>query len=145
MKKTILTGMLMIFTISFGFAQNNTDVLPQSSQDFISENFSSETVESAKKENSWFNWDKNEMYEVEFSNGIKLDFNKAGEVTEIDSKNEEPIPSEVLPRQIRTYVENNYQDAQIVSWEKDDDDQEAQLADGTELEFDGNGNFLKED
>ena len=145
MKKTILTGMLMIFTISFGFAQNDIKLLPQNSQDFIRENFASETVEAVKKEDGWFNWGDHEMYEVVFANGIELDFNKAGEITEIDSKNEEPIPLEVLPGEIGSYVENKYKDKHIILWEKDDDGQKVELADGIALVFDTNGNFVKED
>lgn len=145
MKKTILAGILVMFSVSLTFAQADANVLPQNAQDFIEENFASETLVSADKEDKWFSWDKNEMYEVHLSNGIKLDFNKSGEITEIDSRDNAPIPLEAVPEEIRSYVEENHSGADITSWEKDNDEQEVELSDGTDLEFDKNGTFLKQD
>ena len=143
MKKLLLTGAFMLG--SFGlFAQTSAN-LPQSSQDFIKKNFSSATIESAKEESSWEFWDKDEKFEVHLSNGIKLDFNKNGEITEIDSKNKETIPQAALPKEVISYVKSNHSGAQIISWEKNDDEQEVELTDGTELEFDAQGNFRKVD
>ena len=105
--------------------------------------FSSEEISKIEEESGWFEWDKNEMYEVHLSNCTKLDFNKEGEITEIDGT--EAIPENVLPENIFSYVGENYSGAEIVSWEMDDDEQEVKLSDGTEIEFDAEGNFIKED
>ena len=146
MKKTMFTAIIMMFSISLTFAQtNNVSVLPQNAQDFISKNFGDVTIEKADKEDKWFSWDKNEMYEVHLSNGIKLDFNKAGEITEIDSRDNAPIPMDAIPAEIRSYVESNHAGTTVVSWEKDNDEQEVKLSDGTDLEFDIQGKFLKLD
>lgn len=145
MKKLMLTGIGILFSTSLLLAQTDTSVLPQTAQDLIQQNFSGEAIAKVEKNDSWYNWDKDEMYEVRLKNGIKLDFNKEGELTEIDSKEGTTIPLEVLPEPIRTYLESHASDAQIVSWERDDDEQEVKLADGRELEFDANGKFLKED
>lgn len=145
MKKLFLTGIGLFFSAAVLFAQTDTKVLPKASQDFLQKNFGSEKVVKVEKNDSWYNWDKDEMYEVHFENGIKLDFNKQGEVTEIDSKQGNTIPPEALPEAIRTYLSQHEGNAAIVSWEKDDDEQEIQLADGRELEFDAHGKFLKED
>ena len=145
MKKTMFTAILMMFSISLSFAQTDVSVLPQNAQDFITNNFSDATVEKADKEDKWFSWDKNEMYEVHLSNGVKLDFNKAGEITEIDSRDNAPIPMEAVPAEVKSYVEANYSGAEIISWERDNDEQEVELSDGTDLEFDSKGKFLKQD
>lgn len=145
MKKTILTAVIMMFSMGLTFAQTDVSVLPQNAQDFITQNFGDATVKKADKEDKWLSWDKNEMYEVHLSNGIKLDFNKAGEITEIDSRDEAPIPMEAVPAEVRTYVEQNHSGAQITSWERDNDEQEVELSDGTDLEFDNKGKFLKQD
>lgn len=145
MKKLLLTGIGFLFSTSLLLAQTDTSVLPQSSQDLITQNFNGEQIAKVEKNDSWYNWDKDEMYEVRFTNGIKLDFNKEGELTEVDSKEGTSIPVEILPEPIRAYLESHEGDAEIVSWERDDDEQEVQLADGRELEFDAEGNFLKED
>lgn len=145
MKKTILTGILVMFSMSLTFAQADPSVLPQNAQDFIKENFASATIEKADKEDKWFSWDKNEMYEVHLSNGIKLDFDKSGEITEIDSRDNAPIPAEAVPAEVKDYIEKNHKGLTITSWEKDNDEQEVELSDGTDLEFDKNGKFLKMD
>lgn len=143
MKKTILTLSLTAFAMNFSFAQN-AGVLPNKAQGFIDEHFADATLEEVDKEEGWFDWDKNEMYEVHFTNGIKLDFNRDGEVTEIDSKDGARIPDEAIPQNVLSYVDREY-NAEIVSWELDRDEQEVELADGTEIEFDRNGQFRKLD
>jgi hypothetical protein len=145
MKKLFLTGLISIFSASAMFSQADTGKLPKSAQDFLKKNFSSEEAVKVEKNDSWFNWDKDEMYEVRLRNGIKLDFNQAGEITEIDSKEGTLIPPEALPQAIRSYLEQNDLLNHIVSWEKEGDGHEVDLADGRELEFDSSGNFLKED
>lgn len=144
MKKLILAGAFMFGSLGL-FAQNNVDALPQNSRDFINQHFSGATISSVTEDNSWEFWDKDEKYEVRLSNGIKLDFNKNGEVTEVDSNRGEMIPEAALPNNIVSYVKSNYAGAQIISWEKDDDDQEVKLSNGIELEFDAQGNFRKVD
>lgn len=144
MTKLFLTGILTLCSAVL-FGQTDTSILPKASQDFLSKNFSAEEVAKVEKNDSWYNWDKDEMYEVRLNNGIKLDFNKEGQITEIDSKEGNTIPPEALPEAIRAYLSTNEKNAAIVSWERDDNEQEVKLADGRELEFDANGKFLKED
>lgn len=145
MKKMIFTGVLLMLFSFTAMAQANEDVLPQNSKDFIAKHFAQASIAKVDKEDGWLDWDKNEMYEVRFDNGIKLDFDENGNVTEIDSKRGEGIPVEALPAKIRQYLEESYSGIEVVSWEMDSRDQEVKLADGTELEFDRNGNFLKLD
>lgn len=145
MKKLILTGIFTVFFVGTISAQADVSKLPQMSQDFLKKNFSSEEVIKVEKNDSWYNWDDDEMYEVRLRNGIKLDFNKTGEITEIDSKEGTIIPPEAFPQAIRTYLEQNNLLNHVVSWEKEDEGHEVELADGRELEFDSTGKFLKED
>jgi pyruvate carboxylase len=145
MKKLFLTSIGILFSTALVLAQADTGKLPKNSQDFLKKHFSSEQVAKVEKNDSWYNWDKDEMYEVKLANGIKLDFNKAGEITEIDSKEGSTIPPEALPQALRSYLDDNNLTSHVVSWEKEDDGHEVQLADGRELEFDSAGKFLKED
>lgn len=157
MKKLILSSMVLLFSVSLAVAQDNgkkaekhrqakmdLQELPQEIQDFISQHFEGIAIKSAEQEKDLLNFGNGEMYEVELANGIKLDFNKAGQVTEIESKENVAIPQAALPSNIYAYVERNY-DAHIVNWEVDSNDQEVELSDGTDLEFDKSGKFLKED
>lgn len=145
MKKTVLSAIFFAAFTGLSFGQVNTDELPQNARDFINENFSSETIDDVEKNDGIKKYFHSEMYEVEFINGIKIDFDKQGEVTEIESEDGNAIPHNVLPGKIGSYIQTNYRDAQIVGWEKEDKEQEVKLADGTELEFDDSGEFLQED
>lgn len=144
MKKVLLTGLVVLLTSPL-MAQTNQNVLPQNSRDFLSKHFPDAKIVKAEKEDSWFNWDKNEMYEIHLSNDLKLDFNKNGEVTEIDSDGTAPIPADALPTDITSYVKSNFSGQEIASWELGNNGQEIELTDGTELEFDENGKYLKQD
>ena len=126
------------------FAQNSSDKLPATAQDFITKNFSSVSVEEVKENSSWQIWE-DEKYDVRLSNGIELDFDKNGNVLEIDGNNNETIPETALPSEIVSYLQSNYPDASVVSWDKKDNGQEIELQNDVEIEFDQEGNFQKID
>ena len=141
--KVMVSGIFILFSVGI-FAQAATDKLPSSAQDFIKQHFSSASVEEVKENSSWKIWE-DEKYEVRFSNGIELDFDKNGNILEIDTQNDQAIPEAVLPSNIVSYLQSNYPDEQIVGWDKKDDGQGVELMNGIEVEFDENGNFLKID
>ena len=143
MKKLILSASIALFSIGL-FAQTSTENLPSTVQEFIKINFSSATVEKVKENSNWDVWE-DEKYEVRLSNGVELDFDKNGEVIEIDSKNDEAIPHTALPSNIASYLQENYPKEKVVGWDNQKKEQEVELANGTELEFDGQGNFRKLD
>ncbi|HET8839315.1 MAG TPA: PepSY-like domain-containing protein [Flavobacteriaceae bacterium] len=145
MKKLILTCGALLFCFGTLFAQNNMRELPETTQEFVKKHFPNEKIKSAEREKDLMNFGNGEMYEVELENGIKMDFNEAGDLTEIESNDGVAIPKEALPETIYSYVEKNYPDAKIVNWEADTNDQEVELSDGTDLEFDTNGKFMKVD
>ena len=145
MKKVnvMLSGILMCMSVGV-FAQTTTDKLPATAQEFINQHFSSATVKTVQENSSWQLWE-DEKYEVQFANGIEMDFDKKGNVLEIDSHSKEAIPMAALPSEIASYLKSNYPDAKIESWDKQDKKQEVELMDGTELEFDKNGSFVRID
>ena len=143
MKKVIVSGFFALFSIGM-FAQANTGNLPNNAKSFINEHFSSFSVEEVKENSNWQIWE-DEKFDVRLSNGIELDFDESGDIIEIDSLNNEAIPEAALPSNITSYVKSNHADAKIVGWEKHDNEQEIELANGTEVEFDAQGNFRKLD
>lgn len=148
MRNLFLSAVITLFAFSVSSAQTSkmdVSILPDNAQKFIEQYFSSETVKKVEKEDGILNMDKSEMYEVHFANGVKLDFNEAGEVTEIESRKDAKLPMKAIPMEILDYVKNNYKNAHVMSWEMDNDEQEVELSDGTDLEFDLKGKFLKED
>lgn len=82
---------------------------------------------------------------MRLSNGIELDFDENGNILEIESKNNEAIPATALPSKVASYLNTNYAGVAIKGWDKDSKGQEVELVDGTELEFDAEGNFLRID
>lgn len=143
MKKVVVSAFFAMFSLGV-LAQTNTSELPANAKDFINQHFSPASVSEVQENNSWEIWE-NEKYDVKLSDGTELDFDENGNVLEIDSPKNQAIPQDALPSEITTYIRSNYNGAEIVSWEKSDNDQEIELADGTELEFDAEGDFRKVD
>lgn len=144
--------MTTICVIGLSFAQESGS-LPPEAQNFIDENFPGESVTDFEKfdqilnsqESDILDFDDQEAYEVELSNGVHIEFGKDGKMTEMDSKDGEAIPLQALPDMIEEYIKNNYTDLNVVSYEIDQDDQEVELDNGMDLEFDIDGRFVEED
>jgi len=143
MKKVIVSAFCALISVGM-FAQANTSNLPNNAQEFINQHFSAVSVEKVDENSNWQIWE-DDKYEVRLSNGIELDFDENGNLMEIDSQNNEAIPMSALPSKVRSYLEANHANAKVVGWEKQDNEQEIELADGTEVEFDAQGNFRKLD
>lgn len=137
MKRIYVLGISILFS-GTALAQTNQSELPQRSVDFIDEHFSSERIADIDVDDNWYNISDSETYEVEFDNGTELDFNKKGEITEIETEDRASIPLTVFPESIRSKIEREYPNAEVVTWEKEKDGHEIELRDGTELWFDSN-------
>lgn len=135
MKRIFGLAITFMFMSAPVFAQQNMDELPQESTDFINEHFSSERVEEVDVDDSWYNLSDSETYEVRLANGIELDFNSEGEITEIESDDGQSIPMSVLPDYIRDEVETKHPNANIINWEKDDKTHEIELDNDEEVEI----------
>lgn len=105
--------------------------LPQPAQTFIKKFFPASKVAMAKMETGFFD----KSYDVIFTNGDKLEFDKKGTWTEVNCKHSS-VPSGVVPATIQKYVSTNYPDAKILRIEKDSKDYEVKLSNGWEIKFD---------
>lgn len=141
MKRIFLSLAFATFAVSTSFAQNN---LPEESQDFLDEHFSEWQIKQTDVEDGRLSVDSSDMYVVQLSNGMVLDFDKQGNIVEIKG-NGERIPEDALPEKVYDYIKENYDTTFIMGWEKDGEEHEVELANGTELEFDKNENFMEED
>lgn len=152
MKKLVLLSLTAIFTMGFSYAQE-PGMLPENAQNFINENFPGETVVDFEQfdqilnsqESDIMDFDDQEAYEVELSNGLNIEFGKNGKMTEMDSNGEGTIPAHALPDKIEAYLKVNYPNLEVVGYEIDADDQEVELDNGLDLEFDRDGRFIEED
>ncbi len=82
-----------------------------------------------------------EYYEVYLTGGIHIDFNQAGEWTEVDGNNQ-AIPTGFINPNIVTYVTTNYSATAIESIDKKAYGFDVDLLNNIELRFDFEGNFL---
>lgn len=105
--------------------------LPAKSQTFLNTHFKNQKVALAKQESELFY----KSYEVTFTDGKKVEFDKAGEWTEVKCRPGE-VPAPIIPEAIRTYVKTNYPDAKIVEIERDKKEYEVRLSNRWEIKFD---------
>lgn len=82
-------------------------------------------------------------YDVTLQQGYFLEFNRKMEIEEVTGI--EPIPNSVVPSNILTYVQTQFSEQSILSWDLSDRIQEVTLDNGIQLEFDQEGNFLRID
>ena len=106
--------------------------MPKAAQLFIKNHFADLSVAMAKVETDFL--DKN--YDVVFTNGNKVEFDKKGNWTNVDCEHTQ-VPVAILPEAIRQYVTKNYPDAKVLKIEVPDrKGYDVELSNGFELEFD---------
>ena len=141
MKKLIL-----LFACLFTFhtvvkADNDKPIqltqLPQQAQQFIKQHFASSQVAMSKMETDLFY----KTYDVIFTNGNKVEFDKKGAWTEVNCKFD-AVPLKVIPTAILKFVTANYPKAKITVIERDSKDYEVKLSTGLELKFDRKFNLI---
>ena len=115
--------------------------MPKAAQLFIKNHFADLSVAMAKVETDFL--DKN--YDVVFTNGNKVEFDKKGNWTNVDCEHTQ-VPVAILPEAIRQYVAQNYPDAKVLKIEVTDrKGYDVELSNGFELEFDKRMNVIDVD
>ena len=143
--KKILMSLLCLIAVCTARAANDDDrpiridQLPEKAQSFIREHFKGVKVALAKMESDFFD----RSYDVIFTNGNKVEFNRHGEWKEIECKYSQ-VPAAAVPSFITKYVSENHPDTKIISVEKDKDDKEyeVKLSNRWEMTFDFKGNLV---
>ena len=134
MKKLFLL-LVSVFTMQVAMADNDKPVtfeqLPQAAQAFIKQNFADREIAFAKVDKDWLD----ATYDVLFTNGEKLEFNKKGEWKEMQCKLNS-VPEKALPAAIVKFVNDKYPGAKVISIEKDRYEYEVTLSNFWEITFD---------
>lgn len=145
--KSIAMKFLMVFSFLLTVSVNaqesiiTKDELPESAQQFISDNFSAYTIDYVKMDKEIRSTD----YEVKFTNGAEIEFDSKGEWLEVSGK-KEAIPTAFIQNSILTYVSEKFPQTHIVKIEKGRfGKQEVKLSNGLELEFNSKGEFKRID
>lgn len=106
--------------------------MPKAAQQFIRNYFPGHSVAVAKVEMEFMS----KSYDVIFTNGNKVEFDKKGKWTQVDCEYTE-VPQAILPVEIQKYVARHYPGKKVVKIEMTDrKGYEIELNDGLELEFD---------
>ena len=134
MKKLVVLFVSMLVLATTASAGNNKPIqvsqLPQTAQQFIKKYFGDRKVAFAKEES-----DFRKSYEIAFTTGDKIEFDRKGEWTDIDCKYS-AVPAGIVPAQIVAYIAENYPDSQVVQIEKDSRSTEVKLDNRMEIKFD---------
>jgi len=126
-----------LFALNFTlWADNDKPIqvaeMPQRAQQFIQAHFAGQSVAMAKVESELMS--KN--YDVIFTNGDKVEFDKKGDWTNVDCEHSQ-VPQAIIPADIQKYVSTNYPDAKVLKIEKTDrKGYEIELNNGFDIEFD---------
>lgn len=135
MKRFFLMLMCVFAMSTVVMADNEKPIqvgeLPTKAQTFISTYFKSQKIALAKVETELFS----KVYDVIFTNGEKLEFDKSGEWLEVNCK-QTGVPAKIVPAAISNYVKANYPDAKILKIERDKKGYEVQLSNRWEISFD---------
>lgn len=143
MKKLILSLSALICVLLISCSgesySHDANVLPDNAKKILSQNF--EAAISIVKEENDFMSDKE--YEVVLADGSEITFNHKGEWTNIETPNNERVPSSLVPKPILDYITQNHAGASIVGIEKEKKGYEVELSNGLELMFNQQGIFTK--
>lgn len=119
----------------------SASVLPQPAKELLKKYFPKVTVNMVKVDSNLLGV---KDYEVVLANGTEIEFDKEGLWEEVDCGHK-AVPAGIVPGNIRSYVAKQHKGQNIVRIEKDSNDYEIELSDGTEMKFDRAGQFMRYD
>ena len=108
----------------------NVNELPAKAQTLLSKHFKGQKVMLATIESGVVS----RSYDVVLRNGTKLEFDKKGNLTEIDCK-QGFVPSQLIPQPIKNYLKENYRGEAVRKIELNKKEYEVELTNGLDLTF----------
>lgn len=126
----IISTLLLSLSVKAEERPITFDRLPVQARAFINNHYIVSEVMSVLKDESLIRPD----YKVYIAHGVSIEFDYNGSLEKITSR-ETPIPSDVIPTQIKDYVARHYPDATFVEYEVDDKHYEVKLSNRVELSF----------
>ena len=108
----------------------NVNELPAKAQTLLTKHFNGQKVMLATIESGVVS----RSYDVVLRNGTKLEFDKKGNLTEIDCK-QGIVPSQLIPQPIKNYLKENYRGEAVRKIELNKKEYEVELTNGIDLTF----------
>ena len=141
MKKLLLLFVCLFTLQTIARADDDKPIqvsqMPQKAQQFIKQHFAGSNIAMAKVESDFLQ----KSYDVIFTDGNKVEFDKKGNWTEVNCKFS-VVPQGIIPSPIPKYTATNYPDAKVLKIERDKTDYEVKLSNGWELKFDSKFNLI---
>ena len=106
------------------------NALPVKAQTLLSNHFNNQKVMLATIESGVVS----RSYDVVLQNGTKLEFDKKGNLTEIDCKRG-IVPALLIPPAIKNYLKDNYAGQSVKKIEMNKNEYEVELTNGLDLTF----------
>ena len=108
----------------------SVNALPAKAQTLLNQHFNGQNVMLATIESGVIS----RSYDVILKNGTKLEFDKKGNLTEIDCK-QATVPAQLIPQAIKEYVKDNYAGQSVKKFEIKRNEYEIELSNGLDLTF----------
>ena len=108
----------------------SVNALPAKAQTLLSQHFNGQKVMLATIESGVVS----RSYDVVLKNGTKLEFDKRGNLTEIDCK-QGIVPDQLIPQTINNYLKENYEGQSVRKIEINRKEYEVELTNGLDLTF----------
>jgi hypothetical protein len=136
MKKIVFLFIGMFVMNVMAWAGNdkpiNVSEMPKAAQQFIKRHFADQQVAVAKMETDFMA----KSYDVIFTNGDKVEFDKKGNWTNVDCEHSQ-VPVDIIPAAIQKYVTEHYPQAKVIKIELTDrKGYDVELNNGFDIEFD---------
>ena len=127
--------MAMVMTMSLTMSADDDDrvityqQLPQTAQTFLKQHFAKKVPLVVTAD-----WDD---YTIVYESGEKVEFDKKGNWKEVTCRTSK-VPSDIIPQQIKTYIQKNYPGKSVVKMDRHRSVYEVKLNNGMEIEFNRN-------
>ena len=108
----------------------SVNALPAKAQTLLNSHFNGQKVMLATIESGVVS----RSYDVVLQNGTKLEFDKKGNLTEIDCK-QGIVPALLIPQAIKNYLKDNYAGQSVKKIEMNKNEYEVELTNGLDLTF----------
>ena len=108
----------------------SVNALPAKAQTLLNQHFNGQKVMLATIETGVIS----KSYDVVLQNGTKLEFDKKGNLTEIDCK-QGIVPVQLIPQAIKNYLKDNYEGQSVKKIEMNKKEYEVELTNGLDLTF----------
>ena len=135
MKKLFILFLALFAVYTVAGADNDKPIgvgeLPTKAQAFLTTHFKDKKVALAKVESNLLD----KTYDVVFTDGEKLEFDKTGAWKEVDCKTT-GVPEAIVPAAILQYVKTHYENQRILFIEREQKETEIRLSNGLEIKFD---------